>query len=196
MLGHLITLETFMNAMQASLVKQHLEAAGIRCVLADEFTVSNFWHLSNAIGGIKLQVAEEDFERASALLAAQRREDVPGISYADEADEPEEETQPLEPKPGTDDEEDELPLNEREENIERAYRAVLIGLVFAPVQLYATWVLLDVWKSELPIRPAIRRKLRWAIGLHLPMLVFALFLIWGWSIGYAHQFRASSFSPW
>jgi hypothetical protein len=196
MLGHLITLETFENAMQASLVKQHLEAAGIRCVLADEFTVSNFWHLSNAIGGIKLQVAEEDFERASALLAAQRREDVPGISYADEADEAEEEPQQIEPKPGVDDEEQELPLNEREENVERAYRAVLIGLVLSPVQFYATWILLDVWKSDLPLRPAIRHKLSRTIWLHLPMLAFAIFLLWVGSQSLMRPTITDAIVPW
>ncbi len=194
MLGNLVTLETFMNAMQASLVKQHLEAAGIRCVLADEFTVSNFWHLSNAIGGIKLQVAEEDFERATALLEAQRQTAQPGdITYTDDA---EKDSPLIEPKPSADDEPDELPLNEREENVERAYRSVLTGLVFAPVQLYATWVLLDVWKSDLPIRPAVRRKLRWAIGLHLPMLALALLLIWGWSQTFRQTFRAAPISPW
>jgi len=183
MLGRLITLESFTNAMQATLVKNHLEAVGIRCVLADEFMVSNFWHLSGAVGGIKVQVAEEDFERANAVLVDLDQRHRDATAETDEPDDfppatAEDDPPPEEPKPAADDEEDEPPLNAREENVERAYRAVLIGMIFTPVQLYATWVLLDVWKSDLALRPAISRKLRWAIGLHLPLLAFAIFLLW------------------
>ena len=54
MLGRLVTIESFQNAMEARLYQQQLEAVGIRCVIADEHAVSMFWHLSGAIGGIKL----------------------------------------------------------------------------------------------------------------------------------------------
>lgn len=185
MLGRLITVESFQNAMEARLYQQQLEAAGIRCVLADETAVSMFWHLAGAIGGIKLQVAEEDFERANAVLdeLEQRHRDTSAepaagdVVFADEA--PEEVAEPdekVEAKPG-DDEEEELPLNAREDNVERAYRAVLVGFMFIPLQLYATWILLDVWQSDLPIRPSVRRKLYWAIGLHLPMVIVALVVV-------------------
>ena len=183
MLGRLITLETYNNAMQARLALNYLEAAGIRCVLADEVAVtSGFSGLTNAIGGIKLQVAEEDLERASDLLDEvenQHRSQSEPISEAETAaDEVAEKPIQPEPKPGADDEEDEPPLNVREENAERAYRAVLVGYMIIPLQLYATWVLLDVWQSDLPIRPAVLRKLYWAIALHIPMLLVALLVIY------------------
>ena len=206
MLGRLITIETYMNAMHASLAKNHLEAAGIRCVLADEFAVSNFWHLSNAIGGIKLQVAEEDFERANAVLDAleanEERQDplpssLPGVpsaaeSRAERAAEPISEDEIAEgaapePKPGAlpgvpgeDDDPEELPLNTREETAERAYRTVLIGLMFPPMQLYATWLLCDVWQSDLPLRPSVRKKIKWAVIINIPgvMLGMATLLAW------------------
>jgi hypothetical protein len=189
MLGRLVTLETYMNAMQATLAKNYLESAGIRCVLSDEFVVSNFWQLSNAVGGIKLQVAEEDIERASDLLdeienlhrAGPKPPDAtetPATDQGSASVEDPPEAAPPEPKPGADDEEDEPPLNAREDNAERAYRAVIVGTMIIPLQLYATWVLLDVWQSDLPLRPAVRRKLHWAIGLHIPMLLFALVVIY------------------
>ena len=192
MLGRLVTIESFQNAMEARLYKQQLEDAGIRCAIADEFAVSNFWHLANAIGGIKLQVAEEDFERANAVLdELEKRHQEAEVDFdAAQATEPqadgeatEDDAPADEPKPGDDDEEDEPPLNAREDNVERAYRAVLVGYMIIPLQLYATWVLLDVWQSDLPIRPRIRRKLYWALGLHLPMVFVAVLLILTWAGG-------------
>ncbi|WP_254510645.1 putative signal transducing protein [Anatilimnocola floriformis] len=177
MLGRLITIESYQNAMEARLVKQQLEDAGIRCVIADEFAVSNFWHLAGAIGGIKLQVAEEDVERADAVLDELEQRHKQAADETAEEKSSDEAAALVEPKPGTDDEEDEPPLNEREDNIERAYRAVLVGYMMIPLQLYATWVLLDVWKSDLPIRPALRRKLYWALGLHFPMLIVAVAIV-------------------
>lgn len=182
MLGRLITIETYDNAMQATLARNYLEAAGVRCVLADEHAVSSLWHLSNAIGGIKLQVAEEDFDRACELLddvenqhrsPAEPKAEPPASPASGDASD----SASLEPKPGAD-EEDEPPLNAREDNAERAFRAVLVGCMIIPLQLYATWVLLDVWQSELPIRPAVLRKLYWAIGLHIPMVLVALLVIY------------------
>jgi hypothetical protein len=186
MLGRLVTLAAYQNAMQAALVKNQLEAAGIRAVLDNEHTASNFWHLSNAIGGIKVQVAEEDFERASVVL-----DELEGkIRHVDEKDDERaaadsttesehEETgaEAPEPKPGEDDEPDDPPLNAREDSAERAYRTVLIGYVVWPLQLYAAWLLADVWQSDLPMRPAIQRRLYWTIALHLPMLLIALLVI-------------------
>ena len=49
--------------------RRGVEAAGIRVYLADEQTIAMDWLLSNAIGGIKLQVAERDLERAREVLA-------------------------------------------------------------------------------------------------------------------------------
>jgi hypothetical protein len=181
MLGRLITIETYNNAMQASLAKNYLESAGVRCVLADEVAVtSGFSGLTNAMGGIKLQVAEEDMDRACDLLDE--------IEHHRSSAEPKPETNPAppeaadavppEPKPGDDDEPDEPPLNAREDNAERARRAVLVGCMLIPLQLYATWVLLDVWQSDLPIRPAIQRKLYWTIALHLPMLLVTLLVMY------------------
>ena len=73
MAGKMVTVATFDMPTEAHLAKGLLEANGLTAFLADELTVGVAWHLSNAIGGIKLQVAENDVERATGILAT--RED-------------------------------------------------------------------------------------------------------------------------
>jgi hypothetical protein len=45
-----------------------LKAEGIDCMLADEHMVQTNWLYAIAVGGIKLQVAPEDVERAVQVL--------------------------------------------------------------------------------------------------------------------------------
>lgn len=45
-----------------------LRDAGLECALADESTVQLNWIYSNAIGGIRLLVREEDSEEALRIL--------------------------------------------------------------------------------------------------------------------------------
>ena len=178
MLGRFITVETYMNPMQAHMAKNHLEAAGIRGVLADEHAVSNFWQLSNAIGGIKLQVAESDLERAEEVLDAleHHRHDADPAEVADDIAEGEPKPEPK-PSDKEDEEQAEPPLNAREQNAERAYRAALIGMVFFPLQFYATWLLLSVWQDDTPLRASVRRQLNWAILFNLPLVIVAFGII-------------------
>jgi hypothetical protein len=191
MLGRLVTLESFENAMQAHLVKNHLESAGIRAVLADEFAATMYWHLSGAMGGIKLQVAESELERAEQILEAleqahRSQEPEAQLAHGKDAAAAGEESATehhgtVEPKPFTDaDEADEPPLNAREQMIERAHRAVLIGLFLLPLQFYATWLLLSAWQEDHPIRPELQRKLRWTIALHVPFAIVAFVLVGAW----------------
>jgi len=61
-------LTTFDNYMDAHIVQGRLEEQGIRCWLKDEhtLTINPLW--SNALGGIKLMVYEEQLERAREIL--------------------------------------------------------------------------------------------------------------------------------
>jgi len=65
----LITLQHFRDIPEALLAKGKLESAGIPCLLADGNLVRMDWLLSNAIGGLRLQVHQQDAEAARALLA-------------------------------------------------------------------------------------------------------------------------------
>ena len=82
----LITLQQFRDVPEALLAKGKLESAGIACVLADGNLVRMDWLLSNAVGGIRLQVHQQDAESARALLdepiPTEFNEEEVGESYA------------------------------------------------------------------------------------------------------------------
>jgi len=67
-LNSLITIESYDLSYQAQLAKTELAAAGIQSWLADETLVSMDWFISNAVGGIKLQVSSEDADAAREIL--------------------------------------------------------------------------------------------------------------------------------
>lgn len=64
----LITVRSYDNSIAAHLARSFLEAAGIRSYLMDEQIMSVHPGLNVAVGGVKLQVAEEDVEEAGRLL--------------------------------------------------------------------------------------------------------------------------------
>jgi hypothetical protein len=53
---------------EALLAKGSLDSAGIECWLIDDNMVRLDWFYSNLLGGIKLQVTQEDAEAANELL--------------------------------------------------------------------------------------------------------------------------------
>jgi hypothetical protein len=63
-----VTIQHFRDIPEALLAKGKLESAGIESLLADGNLVRMDWLLSNAIGGIRLQVHKQDFESARAVL--------------------------------------------------------------------------------------------------------------------------------
>ncbi|MEO7444006.1 MAG: hypothetical protein ABIT96_10005 [Ferruginibacter sp.] len=63
-----MVLKTFDNYFSANITLTRLQDAGVKCFLRDEFTVTIDPILSNAIGGIKLEVHEQDVALAEVLL--------------------------------------------------------------------------------------------------------------------------------
>ena len=78
---HLVTVATCTTGPQAHAMRMQLEAAGIPVFLGDEMTIAMDWLLSNAVGGVKIQVAERHAERAKELI-----DSVPPPSERAEAD--------------------------------------------------------------------------------------------------------------
>ncbi|MEX0586029.1 MAG: DUF2007 domain-containing protein [Pirellulales bacterium] len=64
----LVTVRRCINVNEAELAKMLLEAEGIRAYLADATFVSMDWLLGNAVGWIKVQVADNDADGALAIL--------------------------------------------------------------------------------------------------------------------------------
>jgi len=64
----MVTIRTCYSLPEAQVIQSRLEGSGIEAFLPDELTVQNDWLLSNAIGGVRVQVLEEDAERAAEVL--------------------------------------------------------------------------------------------------------------------------------
>jgi hypothetical protein len=64
-----VILTTFDNYISAHIALGRLKDDFINCYLQDEYTITIDPLLSNAIGGIKLMVAESQAERALEILS-------------------------------------------------------------------------------------------------------------------------------
>lgn len=63
-----VTIATVSQPLDAHVLKGKLEAEGIEAFLADENIVSMNFLYSNAVGGVKVQVDEEDVEEALQII--------------------------------------------------------------------------------------------------------------------------------
>jgi hypothetical protein len=61
-------LTSFGKAEEAHLLRARLEGSGIAAYVRDENIVTADWLYSGAVGGVKVEVQDEDFEAASDLL--------------------------------------------------------------------------------------------------------------------------------
>jgi rubredoxin len=64
------TIATFSKPEEAHLFRTRLEAAGIPAYVQDEHFIQMDWLYSNAIGGVRVQIADEDLAAAREFLAA------------------------------------------------------------------------------------------------------------------------------
>jgi hypothetical protein len=71
-LSKLVTVETFSSPWEAQLARACLQAEGIEAVIADEHFFRLYGALSNALGGVRLQVRPEHADRAAELLRDRR----------------------------------------------------------------------------------------------------------------------------
>lgn len=65
---HLLTLKTFDNSIDANMLRCQLELEGIQSYLKDENTITTNPLYNLALGGIKLQVLEQDYLKAKTFL--------------------------------------------------------------------------------------------------------------------------------
>jgi len=63
-----ITVRTFTYIHELALAQMLLESENIECLTKDELTIQAHPFYSNAIGGVKLQVKQHDFEKAVEFL--------------------------------------------------------------------------------------------------------------------------------
>jgi len=77
----LVTVRTFDSPINAHMLKSKLESEGIYCFLQDEHTITIDPLVSNALGGIKLRISEEDIEKTKVVL-----KEIDDTPYKDEED--------------------------------------------------------------------------------------------------------------
>jgi Putative prokaryotic signal transducing protein len=71
------TVAVYSKSEDAYLARSCLEGSGIEATVRDDLTASVYWLYANAIGGVKLDVADEDYDRAREVLSLPAVE--PGI---------------------------------------------------------------------------------------------------------------------
>jgi hypothetical protein len=76
----IVTLWRYRDLPEALIAKSKLDSASVGCFLADENIVRLNWFLSNAVGGVRLQVSGVDVGDALALLG----EEIPPRFTAEE----------------------------------------------------------------------------------------------------------------
>lgn len=62
------TVTSFSYPYEAQIAKANLESAGIPAYVADENTINMQWLYSDALGGVRVMVAERDLDQARELL--------------------------------------------------------------------------------------------------------------------------------
>jgi hypothetical protein len=63
-----VTVRIFTNPWDAYIVKGRLESEGITVFIANEHHIWVNWPLSNALGGVKLQVSKNQVEQAEKII--------------------------------------------------------------------------------------------------------------------------------
>ena len=67
-MASLIKFKYYNNSLEANRDKQILANNGVQSFIANEQTIQSDWLLSQALGGIQLQVFEDEVEKAQEIL--------------------------------------------------------------------------------------------------------------------------------
>jgi hypothetical protein len=168
-----VTVATFDNEVDAAMARNYLESGGVRAFLLDDTTVSMDWALSNAVGGIKLQVKASDLGRAEFLLGQlpdnvkENCEPAPSLATAFATPETVEQLN-----------EEDGPENPKDLAVDRLFQVSVFGLLFCPLQVYALWLLLTLPTIEGPMSANRQWKVWVSVVLSVPLfvLLMAVFL--------------------
>lgn len=165
-----------LSAVEADLIRCHLEAANIPAFVDNAAIVAMDWALSNAIGGVQVLVRASDADAALALLERRGRPELPPLAELDADDEHEDYGDSTAEHP--DERMVEAPPNEREALADRAFRAALLSVWLVPLVVYAVWLLLKVANFDEEMRPVYRRRAWVAAAVLLaPVLVICLMIV-------------------
>jgi hypothetical protein len=160
MATRLVTIATFDMPPKAELARNALTAAGIQCILSDDNTLGMDWMLGNAIGWAKLQVREEDADKAVVVLEQEfgtdGSTDEGDVSEEAESTAPDDDESELEHQARTaaaaTTEPDENPYaptpGSREDYARRLFFAAWFGMAFPPAWIFAFYLFLKAAFKE------------------------------------------------
>ncbi len=119
----MVTIATHLNVVEAAILQSRLEIEEIDSYVIDGIISDVAWHLSNAVGGAKVQVRSSDAQRATRIAGT---------------------------KPDVDDVHDDewAPTSARRCLLDKAIKMGLMGFLFAPLQVYSVWLLLCAYGSK------------------------------------------------
>lgn len=169
MSNQLVTIATFPNSLEAALAKQTLEAENIPAFVMDNETVTTAWHLSIAVGLIKLKVPQSYLEEAVDILTAYN------IDINPEFNQTEADIDLGENQPETELENETISQGDRILN--QAFKVAVIGLCIFPfllLQLYSLSLLVYLLFTGLPISA----KNKWKLGLTVIFNILAIYVLW------------------
>jgi len=170
MSDRLVTVAVFQTPVEATLARNLLDDAGIRSFLQDAEAAGMAWHMAGAYGGVKLQVAEADVDRAVSILEGV------GGPESSVTEEGAAENPPPEPEFLTETETGgvdalERVLTQREKLADKAFRGAVFGMIFCPLQIWVFWLLLKVFLSNESLSDVKRWKAIFAAVFNLPYVI-------------------------
>lgn len=164
----IVTVSVAPDLSAAQVIRSHLQAEGIDAHIPDEHLASMAWPLTNALGGIRVQVHGTELEAARRILhdmeaAAVAATDAIDEEGAVEASEPD----------------DRLPAA-ADAVAQRAFRAAILGTLIWP--LLHPWSLSLAWEASTKYEFLSRRGRRWMwiafVWSTLALLLFFFALSW------------------
>lgn len=180
MTHELITVATLSSPVEASLVQNQLEAAGIRSFMSDEAAVGMAWYLGNAIGGVKVQVAESDAPHAFDVVNDHEPVTITEEDWRNPAglDEEAEEFDRQWEEDETDEEGShaDSPVSDLNKMVDRAWKTAIYGIMFFPLQLYSLLLLAKIAFRGEHLSFEQRRKVRISYFVNSGMILVLLFL--------------------
>lgn len=167
MATRLVTIATFDLPIKAEIARNALTAAAIQSVIADDNAVGMDWLLGNAIGWVKVQVREEDADRAVTVL-----EEALGTGGAVDPEELAAEAESSAPEDEPDlrdrnapasplsDAYDAAPVpDSRDEYARRVFFAGWLGILIPLIPFYALYLFMNAAFSPGTLSPRGRRNL-------------------------------------
>jgi hypothetical protein len=134
-----VTCLTAPDLATAQVMRGALEAHDLECQIPDEHLAGMAWHLSGAIGGVRIQVTASELERAKAIIETLGQQSPQELVDPFDVDDKDCVEDAGDVKSGSE---------VASRKFAHAYRSAVIGIFFAPLlamQFYSTLLLYQAW---------------------------------------------------